>query len=933
MLLPTFSPIFHNMNTMAQSINLAGKWNFALGDTPDYCASIQLPGSLQAQGFGNAVTVETPWTGQIVDRSWFTDERYAPYRRPGNVKIPFWLQPEKHYVGTAWYQREIEIPSGWTGRRVVLTLERAHIQTTVFVDGLEIGTQNSLSAPHLYDLGCGLAGRKHELAIRVDNRLHVDVGTNSSSVTDHTQTNWNGIIGRIDLSATAPVWIDDVQVYPDIARKSARVRVKIGNATGQPGQGRLLVGSASINATWDEAGGEAEGEVPLGDGAALWDEFHPAMHKLTVRLGEDERTVDFGLREVGVRGTQITVNGCPVFLRGTLECCVFPLTGYPSMLPAEWVRILAIIKDHGFNHVRFHSWCPPEAAFAAADELGLYFQIECSSWANTTTGLGFGSLVDSWLYEEAAAIIRAYGNHPSFLLMAYGNEPGLERKELTDYLARWVAHLKKADARRLYTSAAGWPAIPENDFHNIPEPRIQAWGQELNSRINALPPATTADYGEFVDKEKRSLALQHLQASDSWNLGAIEFPAPIVSHEIGQWCAYPDFSEIPKYVGLLKAKNFEIFQETLTANHMGGQAQEFLMASGKLQTICYKEEIESALRTKGFGGFQILQANDFPGQGTATVGWLNPFWESKGYVSPEEFRRFNNSTVVLARLAHRVFSVGDKLQADIEVAHFGDGPMEAARPYWKLTAVDGFVHATGELPSQMLPVGNGIALGRIEVLLNELPAPQQYRLVAGLAGTEYENGWDVWVYPDATKDETPENVLVIRKWDDLLQQAHGGRRILFNPEPGEVNGSVGLGFSTIFWNTAWTKNQAPHTLGILCDPLHPLFASFPTEFHSNWQWWELIHGAEALEMDGLPTGLHPLVQVIDDWFANRRLGLVFEVRLNDCRVLVCGSQICEDLANRPAARQFRKTLLDYLAGDAFDPQIFLDPIPIELRRA
>lgn len=912
---------------MTPSINLAGEWEFALGETFHDACAIRLPGSLQTQGFGNEVTVDTPWTGEIADRSWFTDERYAPYRKPGNLKVPFWLQPEKHYVGAAWYHRDIEIPEAWSGKRVTLFLERPHIETRVWLDEREIGSNNSLSTPHVYDFGVSVVPGKHRLTIRVDNRLAVDVGVNSHSVTDHTQTNWNGIIGRIELAAGSPAWIDDVQAYSDIARKSVRLKVTIGNATGQPGRGTLSAGPASVEAAWDEGGGSAELEVPLGEGAELWDEFHPALHRLTVRLGEEEKTVAFGLREVGVEGTQITVNGRPIFLRGTLECCVFPRTGYPPTDIAEWKRILEIIKSHGFNHVRFHSWCPPEAAFEAADGLGLYLQVECSSWANTSTALGEGNPVDAWLYEEGHRIVRAYGNHPSFLLMAYGNEPGKDRTKFTEYLTRWVAYWKQSDRRRIHTGAAGWPAIPGNDFHNIPEPRIRAWGHGLDSRINALPPATTADYSGLIEEAKRPESLRRMRAADSWNCAALDAPRPIVSHEIGQWCAYPDFSEIPKYTGLLKAKNFEIFQETLEANHMGGQAREFLMASGKLQVLCYKEEIESALRTKGFGGFQVLQANDFPGQGTALVGWLNPFWESKGYVTPEEFRRFNNSTVLLARLDRRVFSSRDTLRAEIEIAHFGAAPMEQARPYWKLADADGRVHATGEFPPRSLPVGNGIALGRIEIPLDELPAPGQFKLVAGLAGTEFENDWDVWVYPAEPAIRASGGVLVVRAWDELLRQAHGGRRILFNPAPGEMKSDVALGFSSIFWNTSWTKKQAPHTLGILCDPGHPLFANFPTESHSNWQWWELVHGAEALVLDGLPPELRPLVQVVDDWFTNRRLGLVFEARLNDCDILVCSSDITGDLAHRHAARQFRECLLDYMAGDAFHPQHQIDRMP------
>lgn len=906
-----------NTSVTSSTIDLSGPWKFGLGDgpsptgVPDLDQTIQLPGSLQEQGFGDPISVDTQWTASNQDRSWYTSERYAPYRQPGNVKIPFWLQPEKHYVGTAWYQREVEIPAAWSGRRVTLFLERAHIQTTLWLDDREMGSHNTLGAPHSYELGMGVRSGKHLLTLRVDNRLHIKVGDDAHSVSDQTQTNWNGIIGRIELSAASPVWIDDAQAYPDATRRQVRVRVRIGNATGTGGKGVLSAGNAQADVQWGSDGGEAELVVLLAPNARLWDEFSPVLHRLKLQLtgsgADDTREITFGLLEVGVNGTQITVNGRKIFLRGTLECAVFPKTGYPPTHPDEWKRILKIIRDYGFNHVRFHSWCPPEAAFAMADELGLYFQIECSSWAgNGTSNLGEGAPVDAWLYEEARALIKAYGNHPSFLLMAYGNEPAGEHHR--DYLAKWVAYWKKEEPRRLHTSAAGWPSLPENQYDNMTEPRVHLMGDRLTSPLNFLPPSTTADYKIFVN----------------------ETPRPIISHEIGEWCVYPDFSEIPKYTGLLKAKNFEIFRDSLDANHMGDQSRDFLQASGKLQVLCYREDIEAALRTKGFGGFQVLQANDFPGQGTALVGWLNPFWESKGYTSPEEFRRFNNSTVLLARLERRIFSTRDTLRADIEVSHFEARSTGNAHPYWKLVSEDGKVHASGDLPVRSIPVDNGIPLGSIEVRLSDLPAPAKYRLVAGLTGTAFENDWEIWVYPSKrTGRPLPgQDVLLVREWDVLLRCAKTESKVFFLPPAGVFQNKIALGFSSIFWNTSWTNRMAPQTLGILCDPSHPALAGFPTEFHSNWQWWELIHGATALSLNHLPAKVRPIVQVIDDWFTNRRLGLLFEVRLGKCRVMVSGMELLGSMHLRHAARQLRQSVVDYMASPSFNPDCEIDQVTL-----
>jgi hypothetical protein len=935
----------------SDSIPLDGQWRFELDradagvrehwserSLPD---TIHLPGSLPAQGIGDDITTNTPWVGGVKQSPWFTAPEYAKYRQPGNVKVPFWLQPEKYYQGAAWFQREIEIPKAWQGKRIVLSLERPHWETSVWVDGRFIGTNVSLSTPHEYDCG-QLTPGKHTLTIRVDNRVIIDIGENSHAISDHTQGDWNGIVGKIELRATPLVWIEDAQVYPNVAEKKARVRVTFRNATGRSASGKIslfvepeknapVLNAVPVSQNFNNASDKeitTDLEIPLGEEARTWDEFSPALYRARVEIrgetdGEmfaDEKTVTFGLREISAQGTQFALNGRKIFIRGTLECCIFPKTGHPPTDVASWKRVIGIAKSYGLNLIRFHSYCPPEAAFIAGDELGFYFQVE-TCWANQSTTIGDGKPVDQWVYNETARILKAYGNHPSFLLMPYGNEPG--GKNATAYLAKYVAHFKALDPRRLWTSGSGWPQIPENQFDITPDPRIQLWGAGLKSRINGKPPETTTDYRDYIQKRD----------------------VPVISHEIGQWCVYPNFAEMPKYTGYLKPKNFEIFRDTLDEHHMGDEARNFLLASGKLQTLCYKEDIESALRTPGMGGFELLDLHDFPGQGTALVGVLDPFWDDKGYVTAAQYSRFCNRTVPLARLSKRVFTTDEKFQAKLEVANFGPEPLENAAISWKLVCDDGKIFAEGELPAKTIAVGNGIALGQVEADLKNAPAPAKYRFIVtvkrGLQSaatseerqgataelpSEFENDWDIWIYPPQMSTDAPADVSIVNDLDEnaLAKLNSGGKVLLLIPPNRVANAAkdpVKLGFSSIFWNTAWTGRQAPTTLGILCDPKNPALADFPTEFCSNWQWWYLIHRAGAMILDDLPVNLRPTVQVIDDWVTARRLGLVFEAALGRGKLLVCSIDLQHDLENDPVRRQFRHSLLNYMAGRKFDPKI------------
>ena len=909
------------------TIDLSGHWGFEL-DREDrgvadawwqrpLTQEIQLPGILQAQGFGDEVTIETKWIGDMFDPSFFTDERYAPYREPGNVKFPCWLTPDKYYMGAAWYQREVEIPEAWAGKRLTLFLERSHWQSRVWWDDVELGSDLSLATPHVYAVETAVSPGKHRLTVRVDNRMIINVGPNAHSMSDHTQGNWNGLAGRLELQASDPVWIESVQIYPNVQTKRVLVEVCISNKTGEIVEGKIRLQAKSYNSDAIHEAAELEKEVTipregttlhlnyvLGDEAQLWDEFSPALYQLDCQLkaGEwrDRVMESFGLREVGVEEKRLVLNGRRIFLRGTLECSIFPLTGHPPTEVDEWKRVIRVCQSYGLNHIRFHSHCPPEAAFVAADELGFYYQVECSSWANQGATIGEGRPLDSWLYEEGKRIVAAYGNHPSFLMMAYGNEPSGDD---VGYLGMWVNYWRGHDTRRIHTSGAGWPLIPENDYHNFYGPRIQAWGAGLNSRINGQPPETVTDYTDWVEKLNQ----------------------PIVSHEIGQWCVYPDFAEIEKYTGHLKAKNFEIFRDFLEANHMGDQAREFLMASGKLQTLCYKEEIESALRTPGFGGFQLLDLHDFPGQGTALVGVVDPFWDSKPYVSPEGFRRFSGATVPLARLEKRYWRVSEQLTAVLDIAHFGAADLVDAVVYWRLEDGAGTAVQSGELAPQTIVAGELNRCGKIEVSLADCVSAQAYTLVVGVAEYEAENDWAVWLFADEVETAVADDLLITHELDEatLDHLAQGGKALYLVP-PDEVKVASQIGFSSVFWNTSWTQGQQPHTLGIVCDPAHPLFAHFPTTYHSDWQWWELIHGSQAMVLDGLVGTLRPLIQPIDTWFEAHRLGLLFEAQMNGGRLMVCSMDLENRLDERLVARQMRFSLLQYLASDLFAPEVVIE---------
>jgi len=915
--------------TVKQKIDLSGEWKFAIdsldkGISEEWFKlsltdSLKLPGSLTSNGKGDDITLKTPWTGQIVDSAFYKNPEYAKFREPGNIKIPFWLQPLKYYKGAAWYQKEVIIPEDWNDRFVELFLERCHWESRLWVDDKEVGMQNSLGTPHQYDLTKILTPGKHWLTLCVDNRVkEIDPGVNSHSISDHTQTNWNGVVGQMYLEARPMIHIQNIQVFPNIQNKDFVVKVKVQNPTGIISSVKLNLKASidksmineSDNFDLKEGENELEMIVEIGSDAKLWSEFHPNIYSLEARLKDqtsreiDEYSTTFGMREFKAEGKHILINGQPTFLRGTLECAIFPKTGYPATDLAEWLRIFNVCRTHGLNHMRFHSWCPPEAAFEAADQTGFYLHVECSSWANQSTTLGDGKPFDKYLYEESERMIEAYGNHPSFCMMVYGNEPGGKNQVpfLTDFVNFW----KNRDSRRIYTSGAGWPNLTVNDYLSDSKPRIQGWGQQLKSVINGQAPRSDYDWSEYNDK----------------------FPQPIISHEIGQWCVYPNFKEIPKYDGVLRARNFEIFQETLKDRGMAQLADSFLLASGKLQALCYKADIEAALRTRDFGGFQLLDLHDFPGQGTALVGVLDPFWGEKGYISPAEYNRFCNSTVPLARMKKLIFTNNETLDASVEVAHYGDGPISDCTPEWKISDKKGQVVQEGKFAKTDIPLGNGFKLGEVSIPLAHITTPEMLKLEVTVNGLS--NDWDFWVYPAKNEVLSGEkDIRIVQKLD--AQTAiflNDGGNVLLNLKQGslskEMGGDVKIGFSSIFWNTAWTRGQAPFSLGILCNPNHPALAEFPTEYHSNYQWWDAMSHSGAINISSFPAEVKPIVRVIDDWVTNRPLALIFEAKVGKGKILISGIDLTSELDNRTEAQQLLFSLKKYMAGENFNPSVQIE---------
>ena len=350
LLLLSFICLLIQAEAQSMKIDLSGTWLFALDREGNIKPDAILTETIQLPG-----TTDTNKKGDFTAKSEETTHLTRPWS----------------YKGKAWYQREVEIPLSWKGKPVYLFLERTK-PSEVYIDGKSVGSSNDISTPQVFNLTKAVKPGKHQLTIMVDNGSGVpeQIYANSHAYTEDTQTNWNGIIGRIELSDTPPSTSQIKKIHPNFKN------------------------------------------------------FH-------------------------IEGQHFYANGHQLFLRGRHDACVWPLTGHVAMDIDSWREYFGTCEAYGLNHVRFHSWCPPEAAFAAADEYGIILQPELPFWGDFNDK---DSVLMKFLHKEGENILRTYGHHPSFRMFALGNELWGN----IDKMAEFISDFRQIAPDKVYTFGSNY---------------------------------------------------------------------------------------------------------------------------------------------------------------------------------------------------------------------------------------------------------------------------------------------------------------------------------------------------------------------------------------------------------------------------------------------------------------------------------------------
>ena len=895
----------------ADRLDLSGNWS-CLPDAED-------AGLNQGWGAGGVMfphEVKLPGT---------TDLAHLGKHRGEPEPFGYHLTREWEFVGPAWYAMEIEIPESWQGRETELVLERVMWQSRAWVDGVEAGPpMDSLCVPHVHGFGKLTAGR-HRIVLRVDNRMIHPIGDKGHAYGDQTQSIWNGVVGEISLRLKHEDRIDLVRVFPSL---NGAVKLEVSgwnDGSGQHSVEACLIGEDEVfplkHVELKNERGEFRTVIELCHPGKprVWSEFDPALYQANVSLLADGNPVDshpvrFGFREAARNGNKLLINRKPAFMRGNLECAVFPKTGHPPMDIESWRKIWQVYQNHGMNHARFHSWCPPEAAFVAADEMGIYLQVEAPIWmdgwmaapnnrpemdtAGHPQGLGKGDRGnDEFAQAEIRRILDTYGNHPSFVFFCIGNELGTSNFEVT---GQWMRDSKSYDPRHLYAASTARTITPFCDFnatHSVPG--IGGVRQHL-------------EFGTAWDYEKNYSRTT----------------VPIIAHEIGQWPVYVDWErELPKYTGPLKPYRLAMMAEEARKSGVFARTAELHAASGAVNRILYRDEIESFLRTPSCRGFQLLGMQDFTGQGEAMVGWLDPFYESKGTTDPDEFRRYCAPTVPLLKLPGYVFKQSDKPEITALLHHYGAADLKDDVS-WSLTDASGKVVDSGSLGQRDYPAGGVSVCGTFTPDFTKTKSPARLELSIKLPGAGLSNIYPIWVFPEPIDTAADPAVVVTGDWEGEGRKAleQGKKVLLIADQLGGRASSKLAHWLPLYWSVPFFPGQNRETLGLLVDAKHPAYEGFPTEGFGDWNWFRICQGAHGFDLTGrTPADFRPMAQPVTDFHLNRRLGSIFEFKVGEGSLLVCGYDIHEDRAEKfPEVAQLRRSLLDYAASSRFAPSIRME---------
>lgn len=830
------------------------------------------------------------------------------------------LRREFSFSGTANYSKYIIIPEDWKGKNIFLNLERTK-PSSIKIDGKTIGSNSRISSNQRYDLGFSLTPGLHILEISVNNSDSIPpmVARSSHAASEATQTNWNGILGNIFLEARSPFHIQNVVINDNVSSDSVLLSIDFSQRAPSGLKIKVEVeGKNSISEKIKTGSSSLQINLPVAENEK-WSHYSPRLFNISFSIVDsagstiDECSFKTGFRNFSTENGYFLVNDNPIFLRGTLNAAVFPLTAYAPTDIESWRSYFQTLKEYGLNHVRFHSWTPPDAAFQAADELGFYLMVELPIWGELDRDLKFHN---KFLKEELKGIMEEYSHHPSFVMFSTGNELWGDISLMGEYMKE----AKSLNPRILATYGS-------NIYLGM---NGEIGGEDfvVSSKTSDSPDSAIRGSLSFADSSSGGYLNSHLPNSTFDFSGALSsFEVPVISHEIGQYQSYPNFNDIEKFTGILKPDNLLGFKNLAQEAGTLDKSQRFNKDSGKWAAKLYKAEMEAALRTDGLAGFEMFGLQDYPGQGTALVGILNPFMESKGFVTPEEWRQVSSDIVLLAKFPKFIFSPGEFVKIPVSVINFTTNSDSISEILWRT-----------EFDSGLIRFNNGLGRINTDGLNFKVPqtkVPHKMNLYLAANDGKTVNNYEFWIFP-----ENPPEIDKIRITDNMQQALRWldkGEKVILCPDTATIApASIEPLFTTDFFNYRMFRTiceemklpVSPGTLGLSIDSDHPALSIFPTSSHTDWHWYSIIMNSRPLIIDRLPKDFNPIIEVIDNVERNYRLALLLECNVEKGKLMILPANL-NKLEQTPEGRWLIYSLKNYMNSKEFKPSITLSPLQLE----
>ena len=942
-------------------ILLNGKWHVVLEDGTT--GQMDLPGTLDENGIGHRDVGANQWHPDAVLGN-------AAGEMDKDAPIATRFTRRHTYEGEARISRKITVPDYGTDRLFVLAERARALRLLVDGEACSVFRQGTLSTPYIFEL-TGAAPGEHEFTFLSDNSypgMPKAAIYYSSAATDETQTNWNGILGECSMYTRPQNFIDSLRVYPRAVKKEEKNKaggyvldVCVELAPGAKKvykDAKIILQSEALAAGeledtqtlteiisysgegLSEAGTDKEEnpktmeiwfrDLPLRENVKLWDEDEGNLYEMAVTLDNGMSAEDkggstaecrtrFGIRSFGDNGSgRLALNGRAIFLRGEANCAEYPETGHPPMTIPEWKEMLLKYRSYGINFVRFHSHCEPEAAFAAADELGMLLQPELSHWDPKDA---FGT-EESYRYYRAELVdlLKTYANHPSFVMLTLGNELQAQ-DEGRERMRELVRTAKRMDPTRLYANGSNAfygeeGCDPESDFYTSQSCKdvvIRGTFSGMRGYLNENYPSADRTYDEAMAEIRK------------------EYQKPVFSFEVGQFEVLPDFEELESFHGISDPVNLKLIKKRVEERGLLPTWEKYVEATGELSRLAYREEIEAAMRTRELSGISLLGLQDFPGQGTALVGMMNSHLEPKPYdfARPERFREFFQECRILVKLPHYTYEAGERLIAEVEAANFGkrniegvfcwtlagkksvseNGNCEPAEIKSKNTVI-----ATGEdTEITICRPGSYTEVGSLDIPLDFVEKNTALTLKVRIGDSI--SAYPIWVYRKTTP-VCPENVYETRAFDvktrEILQN---GGRVYLSPDADKESlpNSIKTQFTTDFWSVGTFADQEGG-MGQLIDTEHPIFKEFPTDFHTDWQWWIMATKRAVI----LPHPMKTIITEMDSYAFLRPMAQMIEFRCLKGKVLLSTMELHKS-QQYPEVRALQASIYTYLSGENFEP--------------